>query len=63
MSKPLFTTKHIKAITEILNSLYVSCDKENRLSFWEVAGKFREFIEKTNPRFDEAKFRKGITKQ
>ena len=49
--KPLFTTKHYKAIEKLLKEI-----NHESMTFWEVAGKFRELFIKDNPKFDEAKF-------
>ena len=62
--KPLFTTKHHKAIEEVLNGLYLyETDESNQITFWQVAGLFRELFEKDNSKFEEQKFRKAIVKE
>ena len=56
MSKPLFTTKHYKAIAEWLNRNYRHGIKY--LTAGTLARKFGE----DNPKFDEDKFLKAVHK-
>lgn len=57
LAKPLFTTKHYKAIEKLLRDVNIES-----MTFWEIAGKFRELFVKDNPKFNEAKFAQRISR-
>lgn len=53
MSKPLFTTKHYKALAEIVRPLN---NEARRRTYTLNLRDLREMLEKDNPKFDKKKF-------
>ena len=62
MTKPLFTTKHFKAIGRILQAelMLIKEEKENASQFWFLVDRFSDEFMRDNPKFDNKEFRKRV---
>lgn len=59
--KPLFTTKHYKAIAEELNNQAIN-DTNIVLTFENIVDFFCEFLSQDNPKFNYKKFTEVVYK-
>jgi len=66
MSKPLFTTKHYKAIARMLNKVKPTDDEHEVQTFtdgyYKVVGGLTSLFRIENPKFDWEKFKKIVEK-
>ena len=62
MSKPLFTTKHYKAIAEVLEKVWRSAKGGSKVYVGDVVWDFEVMLRRDNPKFGTEKFIKLINK-